>query len=338
MNRVKKLVAIALPSLFVGGLVGYAAPGTKDGYWPSSGGVIVADATQPKKKRVPPGPPIPDRDHWAEPPPPTPPVPPAAHRPPAPVVRGSGKNGVSISINGNKVQITGIDDLVNEHLETVAKVLKNNPSIPKDVRDKINERMSKVRKVIDKRLKNVKLTDLDQLEAEIESMESELEEALEGLDTDLSQLGTKLKKDLTKKLGKIKIVDDESDGTGTRIDDDDTDDVTDTDDPNVDTAIADIKDVQLKPSQRDAIAKLRDDSAAQVAAVRKELDAASKRLEAALADPKVSDADVTKLVDKVSSHEAAIRKARLLAWVQARRVLDTDQIEKIEKAARKQHP
>ena len=100
--------------------------------------------------------------------------------------------------------------------------------------------------------------------------------------------------------------------------------------------IADLDDIALKPSQRDKIAKLRASSDAEVAMAQKRLDDASKRLETALADTKTTDAQVALLVDQVSSHEAAIRKARLLAWVGARRVLDADQIQKLEQATKHQ--
>jgi hypothetical protein len=97
-------------------------------------------------------------------------------------------------------------------------------------------------------------------------------------------------------------------------------------------------DFALKPGQKDAIAKLRAASEAQVQSIRQQLDAASKRLEEALADPKVADADVARHVDQISKLEAEIRKAKLLTWVQARRLLDPDQAKKLEAAAKKRSP
>ncbi len=101
------------------------------------------------------------------------------------------------------------------------------------------------------------------------------------------------------------------------------------------TSIDDLKNFALKPSQKDAIAKLRASSDLAVATAKKQLDEVSKKLETALADVKVSDTDVTRYVDQITANEAAIRKARLLAWVGARRVLDADQIKKLEAAAHK---
>ena len=329
MNRVKMLAATVIPALVVGVFVSHAAPAGDDGAWNT--GVIVADNSQPKKhRRIPPGPPIPPPtdDVWGDhPTPPTPPTPPQP--------RGK-HGGVKVSIHGNQVHITGIDEVVTEHLDAVAQAL-NNPKVPKAVRDKINARMGKVRGIVDKRLKNVKTSDLDQLEAELEKLESDLEEALEGLDDDLKDLGKDLGKDLAKQLGKdllkgkIQIVD----GSDDSDDSDDRDDSDDAGDDHVpDTVIADLDDIALKPTQRNQIAKLRADSEARVAQAKQQLDDASQRLETALADPKTTDAQVALLVDQVSSHEAAIRKARLLAWVGARRVLDVDQVKKLEQAAK----
>ena len=58
-------------------------------------------------------------------------------------------------------------------------------------------------------------------------------------------------------------------------------------------------------------------------------------LRAALGNPATSDADITRLVDQISAQEAVIRKARILAWAQARRVLDDGQRKKIEDASKK---
>ena len=68
---------------------------------------------------------------------------------------------------------------------------------------------------------------------------------------------------------------------------------------------------------------------------RKQLDVLSNKLRDKLGDPSASDDEVSRLVDQVSAQEAVIRKARLVAWVRARRVLDPQQQTKIQDAARK---
>jgi hypothetical protein len=330
MKRVRNLLAIAIPSMFIGGLLfgdnhsrAAADTGELVGYWPAASDVAGTTVAQ-RAKRVPSVPTVP----------PVPPVPPTGRR---------YGGGVSVKINGNQIQIEGIDNLVNAHLEAVRQMLRNNPNIPKDMRDRITARMDRVKSIVDKHLKNVKTTDLDQLGEQMEKMGEELEKAMDGLDTDIAQLGKDFGKDFGKKLAKSFKRDkwgpdpDPDTDTDTDTDTDIDTDVGDTADSDDDLrdSIGDLKDMALKPAQKDAIVKLRTDSDARVAAEKKQLDDASKRLETALGDPRTSDADIARYVDQISSHEASIRKARLIAWVNARRVLDPDQVRKIENAAAK---
>ena len=348
MNRVRSLLAVVVPSLFVVGLgftrFGHAAGGNDSllGYWPAS-----ADDSNSASRKSPTPPDPPDR--WG------PPVPPVPAVPTVPAHGGRGAK-VSASIHGNQIQINGLDEMVAEHLEAVREMLRTNPHIPQDVRDRITARMDRVKAIVHKRLKNFKSVDIDQFEAEIENMEEELARSLDGLDRDLAKVGDQLAKDITKQVSKGVFKDfaknfdlhsvhrntrDDSDsGDDPHADDGDNHDA-DADGGNVEPndgddeprAIDGLKGMTLKPEQRDAIARLKAESRARVAVVNKQLEDASLRLETALADPKTSDAEVVRLVDQVSGHEAAIRKARLLAWVQARRVLDPDQVKKIERAA-----
>ncbi len=327
MNRVR-IVVVAVMALLLGGVVfevgrGQAAPG--------------------------------DQDPWAAPPLPPPPVgplppkAPKAPKPPkAPRIRGAG-NGISISIHGNKIHIDGLDHLVSGHLQNVRDMLASNPNIPKDVRDKITQRMDKVRAIVDRHVKNLDTSDLDKLDDQLEKMGDELEKAMEGLDADLAKLGDKLSKDLAKDITKnlkdmkFKFGPDHVDPDD-HDDDDDNDSDTDDDDlPNtvidsdvdMQSAVDMLKGFALKPAQKDAIAKLRADADAKVEGERKALELASQKLETALANVNVKDAEVERLVNEITSREAAIRKARLLSWVQARRVLDPDQVQRLEAATRR---
>jgi len=279
---------------------------------------------------------------------PGPPRAPKAPKPPK--IRGG---GISISINGNKIKIDGLDQLVSGQLQNVGNMLANHPNLPKDVRDKIVARMDRVRAIVDKHVKNLDTQDFDTLDDQLEKMGDELEKAMEGLESDLEKLGEKLGKDLAKDLTKnlkdlkLKFGPDRAPpappAPPAAADDDHDDDDTDDDNlPNVSVGPADddlraatdmLKDFALKPGQKDAIAKLRADTDLVVETERKALDNASQRLETALADVKVNDADIARYVDKISAHEAVIRKARLLSWVHARRVLDADQIKQLEAAA-----
>ena len=340
MKRVRTMFAVAIPSMFVGGLLfgnqfGHAAADTGEvlGFWPAAADVAATGATK-RAKRTPPMPPMP-------PMPPTPPTPPT---------RGGryGGGGISVRINNGQVQIDGLDTLVNAHLEAVRQMLRNNPNIPQDLRDRITARMDRIKGIVDKHLKNVKTTDIDQLGDEMEKMGDELDKAMEGLDSDLQRLGQSWGKDFGKDIKKAFKRDkwatpDTDNDTDTDTDDDSASATTpdvdvDADDGDVRDSIGDLKDMALKPAQKDAIVKLRTDSDARVAAEKKQLEDASRRLETALGDPKTSDADISRYVDQVSAHEASIRKARLIAWANARRVLDADQVRKIEDAAAKKKP
>jgi hypothetical protein len=99
--------------------------------------------------------------------------------------------------------------------------------------------------------------------------------------------------------------------------------------------VRDLPDLTLRPAQRDQIVKLRASYEKQIEVARKQLDDASQRLQIAITDPRTSDVDISRYVDQVSQHEAAIRKARLLTWVNARRLLDDAQRKQIEDAAGK---
>lgn len=221
---------------------------------------------------------------------------------------------------------------IEAQVQTAIDAVKNNPHIPKDVRDSIVKRLTGVRGTVGKRLSNIDLSDMDKFEEQMEKFGEEIEKEMEGLDEEMEKLGEQLGKDLAKNFahfGNIRIgidVDDDIDDVQIDVDDDD-DDIAD--------KIDDLKGVALNPNQRHAIAKLRIDSDKAVETAKLALQDANKKLDAALANPNTPDAEIARLVDQVSAQEATIRKTRILAWSQARRVLDDAQRKKIEDAAKK---
>ena len=316
MSRIRTLFTVVVPSMIAGGLIFNSALGHSAGrdenfgFWPAA-----SDVAAPTS-------------------PPPPPAPPA---PPAPIKRAGG-NGVSVNIKDGKVQIEGLHDLVLGQLDNARNSIKNNQAIPKDVRDKVVARLDKVRATVDKRLANLKITDMDQLESEMEKMGEEIEQAMEGLDKDLDKIGKDLGKDFEKKFGKDFGKNFNWNGNDNDDDDDmgsiDTPDV-DADDDDMKEAIKDLRDMALKPDQKDKINKLRTDSDNSVRTAKKQMDDLSQKLQTALGNAAVTDAEISRLVDQISAQEATIRKSRIQAWAQARRVLDEAQRKRVEDAAKK---
>lgn len=319
MSRIRTFFTLVLPSMIAGGFVfgsafSQAASNEADGFWPNPTPVVIAQADPPKPPRNLPPPP--------KGPPPPMPVPP----------KGAG-SGISVSIDHGAIQIIGVREMVKAQLVAARASISNNQHIPPGVRNKILARIDKIGAAVDKRLANLKLTDLDQLDDEMEKMGEELEEALEGLDEDLDKLGN-IKLDLGKgikiDLDKLHFDHDDDD-----FDMPDAPDVGDGDDSDMRDAISDLKDLALTQQQRDQISRLRADSDKQVAASKKQIEELSEKLHTALGNASVTDAEIGKLVDQISGHEAAMRKARIVAWAQARRMLDTAQRKKVEDAAAK---
>jgi hypothetical protein len=340
MSRIRTLFSVVVPSMIAGGLLFNSLPGQASagggemfGFWPAGNDVTspgTATPTPPTPPKAPAPPP---------PPPPAPKAPKAPKAPPTPPTppkRGMG-GGFSVSINNGKVQIDGLHDMVLGQLDAARDAIKNNPQIPKEARDKVVARLDKVRATVDKRLKNLNIADLDQLEKEMEAMGEEIEEAMEGLDKDLEKLGKDFGKNFGKKWGKnfnINIDVDDDDDDDDNLGAIDTPDVDD-DDDDMQDAIKDLRDLALDKTQKEQINKLRADSDKTVATAKKQLDELSAKLQTALGNPATSDAEIGRMVDQISAQEAAIRKARIVAWAQARRLLSDAQRKRVEDAAKK---
>lgn len=365
MSRIRTLFSTVLPSMIAGGLLfssafGQASAGRDElGFWPAGN-----DATSPGTSGARPTPPAPPK----APPPPAParPAPPAPPAPPGDATAGEGAgaghgaghgagagaghgaghggSGISVTVNNGKVQIDGVKDLALRQVDLARDTIRSNTKIPKDVRDKLLSRLDKVRATLERRLGNLNVSDLDQLGHEMDKMGEEISQAMDGLDADMSKLGDQLGKDLAKQFGKQFGKNFGNFNIHVDNDDDDEDDVdadiptsldVEADDEDLKEAISDLKDLALKPTQKEAISKLRADSDRAVASAKKQMDDLSAKLHTALGNSASTDADIGRYVDQISAQEATIRKARILAWVQARRVLDVAQRKRIEDAAHK---
>lgn len=348
MTRIATLFATVLPSMIAGGLVfGSASGHAESGHDRTAGAVVVAQADPWSRSwSRPPVPPVP-------PVPPAPPVPPRGHR------HGHRRgHGMSVSIHDGKIEIDGIEELVQDQLARAADILDGLPDVPPDVRDRVKRRVTSVRDKLGARLGRLKSLDLDKIGPEMERMGDDIEKDMEGLDKDLEQLGArfgqnfadKFGRDFAKSFGPSHRAGSDNNADG---DDDDADaDADDADDaagalpPSAEAdmdpsdlraAIAGLQDLHLDPGQKDQLAKLRADAERQIADAKRELEAMSDRLHDALGDAGASEADVARQIDLISAKEATIRKARILAWMKVRSLLDGDQRKKVEAAARKRH-
>jgi Spy/CpxP family protein refolding chaperone len=262
---------------------------------------------------------------------------------------------MSISIHDGKIQIDGVADMVAEQLDRVIQVLDSLPNVPPDVRERVKNRVKAVRGKVASRLGKLKTLDLDKIGPEMERMGDEIEREMEGLDRDLSQLGDslgeKLGKDFADKFGKdfaksFKNTHVAPSHDADSDDDDDDDDEEDKaavalpplpDGVDPDT-IGDLKkQVALNQKQKDELAKLRAESERKIEAAKRDLESMSNRLQDTLARPNADEGEVERLIDQISNKEAAIRKARVLAWVKARKLLGDDQRKQVEAAARRSH-
>jgi len=109
----------------------------------------------------------------------------------------------------------------------------------------------------------------------------------------------------------------------------------DSDDPALRSAIADLGNLSLSRDQREQLRQLKVSTDRQVESARNAINQLSDDLSTALENPSVTDQEVERFVNEISKQEAQLRKARILAWVKARRALDDDQRARVVKAAAK---
>ena len=334
MSRTKMFLAISVPSMILGGvifgsLVGHADSGRDAHYWAASDSTIVAQA-DPRR------------------------APTAPTAPTAPAAPTSPGKGISVEVHDGKVTVSGIPDIVSSALRSAQEVI-NSSTLPKDAKDKLAKHIENIRTKITARLSHLNITDLEHLGDQMTAMGDDISAEMEELGREMEkyngQLGKDFEKKLSKSLGKsfsksfgpkgLHIDINGLHGDLNTVDDgDDDDDKLSSppdvdDDDELDDAVKDLGDLSLKGPQREQIQKLRADSDRAVATAKKQLDQASDSLKKQLDNPATSDADIARSIDAVTRQEAAIRKARILAWHDARRVLDDAQRKQVQDAASK---
>jgi hypothetical protein len=326
MSRTQTFFAIVFPSMLAGGVIFGSAFTHADagrgytGYWPSSDATVVAQADpRPAPRPVPTVPPAPPAA-------PAPRAPVAPPPPPAPHTPHAG-SGVSVQIHDGKIQIDGVTDIVESSIRSAMDSIKSS-NLPPDVKDKLEKRLDKVKQTVKNRLAHMDVTDLDQLGDELGKMGDEIGKQMDEFGKEMEKYGQQMGKQWQGKHWHVDFDNDDDDDQLSSVPDiDDQDDL--------DEAVKNLGDLSLKGPQRDQIQKLRADSDRQVAAAKKQLDQAADALKKQLDNVSASDADIARAIDAVTQQEAAIRKARILAWHGARRVLDDAQRKKVEDAASK---
>jgi superfamily II RNA helicase len=313
-----KLFTTVLPSLVVGALLFGSVAGNAD-----------------NTHRVPPTPPTP----------PTAPTPPTPPTPPVPKVGAGFGSNLDISIHDGKVTINGLEGVVDAQINAALAQVSSDPRIPAKVREKITKRLEKIRTKVKTRLSHIDAKDMDEVGEELGKLGEEIGDEMEDFGKDMDQWGQDMDqwgknmdqwgKNFEKSFKK------NWHGPGPTVmgshdndvDDADLPDMPDPDDVD-DDVVRDLGDLSLSQPQRDQLKKLRVDSDAKVAQAKQALQKASEALEKQLENPNASDGDIARSIDTVAQQEAAIRKARILAWVNARRMLDDNQRKKVEAAAK----
>lgn len=272
---------------------------------------------------------------------PTPPTPPRPPRPPRPP-HVSGSGGFNINIHDGRVQIDGLETMVDAQIDAALQGIAHDDNIPPQVRAKVTARLEKVRAKVKKRLAKIDTTDPQRLGEELGQLGEEIGQEMEQFGEEMDKFGAdmdKWGKQFEKNWGKnfkYQFHTNDNDDRDDDHDDDRDDENDDEADHDIDMpAVRDLGDLKLKAPQRDALRKLRAESEAKVANAKRELERAEAQLQKALENVNASDADIARAIDAVAQQEATIRKARILTWVNARRMLDDSQRQKVEGAARK---
>lgn len=272
--------------------------------------------------------------------PPTPPTPPtmptpAPPRPPRPPRAPHAAGGLNVNIHDGKVEISGLEGMVDTQINAALTGIASDPNIPPAIRAKVTAKLEKLRAKVKKRIAKIDTTDPQRLGEELSGLGEEIGQEMESFGQDMDRFGSDMEqwgKQFEKNWGQnFKFQMNQDDDR-----DDDRDDDGDDDDHDIDMpAVRDLGDLKLKAPQRDALRKLRADSDAKVANAKRELERAEAQLQRAIENVNASDADIARAIDNVAQQEATIRKARILTWVNARRMLDDSQRQKVEAAASK---
>lgn len=267
----------------------------------------------------------------AQPAPPAPPAPPAA-APPRPPKAPKAPN---VKIKGDiHIDLHDIDQMVDEQIKNALDMIGDNEDMPPQVREAAKAKLEKIRVKVKKHLSKISPDDLEQLSEELGKMGEELGDDMEQFGKDMEKFGKDFEKQMEKKLEKQMRDKKVIVWKGPHDNDDDFDDepdIADFDAADDDVhALRDLGDLKLDQGQRKRLKDLRDASERDVKVAKQQLDKASDALRRQLESGSTNEADISRAIDDVTRAEAAIRKARILTWVKARKELDDTQRRKVE--------
>ena len=246
-----------------------------------------------------------------------------------------------MNIHDGKVEISGLEGVVDTQINAALQGISADPNIPPQVRAKVTAKLEKLRSKVKRRIAKIDTTDPQRLGEELGALGEEIGQEMEQFGEEMDKFGADMdqwSKKFEKDWGKNFKYQFNNNGNDDDDDHDDDRDDDDDDDQDVDIhmpAVRDLGDLKLKAPQRDALRRLRAESDAKVANAKRELERAEAQLQKAIENVNASDADIARAIDNVAQQEATIRKARILTWVNARRMLDDSQRQKVEGAARK---
>jgi Spy/CpxP family protein refolding chaperone len=260
-------------------------------------------------------------------------------------------------------------DQARQSIDQARQQIVDDPNIPDAVRGKVLKRLDKARKAVEKKLGNLNFNgDWDAFGAQMEAFGESMSEAFEDMDMDFADLGKDIEREVEKALkGRMKHGFKGGFKGGIHIDidgDGDDDDMmvmpmppmppmppvppmapmppmphgggVVVDMSDMDVAI-DLDSLDLKGSQHGALRQVIEDEQRAVRPAEEQLAQLSEKLREALENDNVDEQTINNYVDKMTEREAIIRKARLNAWAKARRLLDDDQRQQVQRSGRGRH-
>jgi ABC-type transporter Mla subunit MlaD len=99
----------------------------------------------------------------------------------------------------------------------------------------------------------------------------------------------------------------------------------------------DLGDLQLTQPQRDQLQQILSQEQQASDQAEQTINGLSDGLRTMLQDPNASETDVQRMVDQINSAEGSYRKARIVAWMRARKVLDQQQQDALMSATHHHH-